>query len=85
MPTNETSQTISYLNNTFRKAIGALRLSSSSKNTSDKIKGYEIEFAYLIDDIERGHEHFVAKRISDANALISEVDALGDLNRTNNL
>lgn len=74
MSNNEPSRTVSYLNSTFRKAIESLRMTTDTP--IDQIKEYEIDFAYIIDEIERGPEHFVIKKTADANKLIREIEDL---------
>ena len=69
-------QVVNYLNHAFssalQKAVGKL---GHSNVRGTKIHAYQCDFAYLINEIQRGPVNFVPKKISDANELIADLVA----------
>lgn len=71
----DTAQVIKYLSVAFSKACQKKFPSEFGKVTKDSsLYPYQVEFCYLIDDIQRGPEYFVSRVITDANNLIERVN-----------
>lgn len=75
---------VRYLNHAFAKAmqkatskIGnkALRTDVNGKISTTALYDYQINFCYLIDDIERGPRYIAPKKIQEANELIAKLDS----------
>lgn len=66
-------QVVNYLNHAFSKAVQKSGL--DSKNTKGtKLYDYQVDFCHLINDIERGPQYIVPKKITDANELIARLE-----------
>lgn len=65
-----TEQVVSYLSHAFARAMQnpALR-GRNHKGTT--LYNYQVDFCYLIDEIQRGPEYILPKVIQDANQLIA--------------
>jgi hypothetical protein len=69
-----TDQTIRFLNHAFGKAQAKAIGGSGYKNTKGtQLYDYQVDFCYLIDDIQRGSKYIAPKKISEANNLIELV------------
>ena len=67
-------QVVSYLNHAFSSAIQKNGSSVGSKNTKGtKLYQLQVDFVYLINDIQRGPKNFLSRKISDANELIDGI------------
>ena len=65
-------QVVKYLNHAFAKAVQPF----GSKNVQGTdLHGFQVEFAYLIDGIQRSPSYIVSKIITEANRLIESIDA----------
>lgn len=63
-------QVVNYLNHAFAKAIQPL----GNKNTKGtELYDHQVDFAYLIDSIQRSPEYIVSKIITDCNRLIDSI------------
>lgn len=78
---------VKYLSRAFSKAtakaadvIGTQAFRMKNKDTNEYetslLYDYQVEFCYLIDDIQRGPKYIVAKKIQMANELIAEIENL---------
>lgn len=73
-------QVVAYLNSTFNKASAKLatRLASAGKNARNTagtpLYNFQVDFAYLIDNIQRSPSYIVPKYIQDANDLVISMD-----------
>lgn len=67
MSTTSTAQTVRYLSGAF--AAKSRVLKNDNRVGTDLYKA-QVEFSYLIDDIQRGPTYMVPKAIAAANALI---------------
>ena len=68
------NQVVNYLNHAFSSAAQKVAPAIGTNNTKgSKLYEYQVEFAYLINEIQRGPKNFVPKAISDANELISKM------------
>jgi hypothetical protein len=69
-------KTVTYLNRSFRDTAEAFKtrtgLNSNVKGTV--LNGYQTDFAYLINDIQRGPVFLATQAIADANQLIAKMD-----------
>ena len=74
---------VRYLNRAFAEAmhnasakIGskALRTVSKGKTNTTSLYDYQVNFCYLIDDIQRGPRYIAPKKIQEANELIAKLD-----------
>lgn len=71
-------QVVRYLSYTFEKAIQgkgkALRYidSETKKIVKTDVYNFQVDFCYLIDEIQRGPKCLVQKAISDCNNLIEQ-------------
>lgn len=81
----DTDQVVNYLSHSFEKTQQqvAPRLGSKAhrhKKSTGKVPNgttlyrYQVEFCYLIDEIQRGPQYIVPKIISDANELIAQLE-----------
>lgn len=68
--------TLSFLNNSFAKAMRTFP--SRNNSAGSPLYNFQVEFSYLLDEIQRGPIYIMSKRISEANALIAEVSAYND-------
>ena len=67
-------QVVKYLNHAFSKAQQQAQPAVGNKNVrGTPLHDYQVEFAYLIDDIERGPTYIAPKKISEANELIERL------------
>lgn len=75
---------VRYLSHAFAKAmtkatskIGnkALRSVVNGKVTTTSLYDYQVQFCYLIDDIQRGPTYIAPKKIQEANELIAKLDS----------
>ena len=63
-------QVVNYLNHAFAKAVQPL----GNKNTKGTdLYDLQVNFAYLIDSIQRSPEYIVSKIITDCNRLIDTI------------
>ena len=63
-------QVVRYLNHAFAKAVEPL----GNKNTKGtELYGYQVEFSYMIDDIQRSPAYIVSKIITDCNKMIDDI------------
>lgn len=78
---------VTYLNRAFSLAVNraqdsgrlgkqATRKSDGRKMVTTKLYDLQVEFAYLIDNIERSPAYIVAKYITEANELIDQIKAI---------
>ena len=73
------NQTISYLNYTFAEALKTASPIIGVKNTQGTpLHTYQVEYCYLIDEVQRGPSYSVPKTISQINDLINEVQNLSE-------
>lgn len=63
----DVNRVVAHLNRNFRAAISRL----DSKADAAKIKRHQIDFSYMIDEIQRGPSYLAPKIIADANELIA--------------
>lgn len=67
-------QVVNYLNFAFAKATSDFATLNGSKNhKGTNLYDYQVEFCYLVDDIQRGPRYIAPKKISRANELIGEI------------
>jgi len=68
---------VRYLNNAFAKAtVGMGKNIGANKKTGAKatpLHTLQVEFAYMIDEIQRGANYIVPKVISEANEFIDKI------------
>lgn len=72
--TEETiDQSVSYLNHSFHEACEQFRKSHKNAGNSkgDLLYTYQVEFNYLIDNIQRDPRFLASQYIADANQLIA--------------
>lgn len=74
----DVEQVTTYLSRSFAMA---LQKATSTLGTKDISRGtvlydYQVEFCYLIDDIQRGPSYIVPKLITQANELIDQLAAI---------
>lgn len=69
-------QVCSYLNHAFGKARqkAVQNLKSPKNHKGTVLYDYEVDFAYLIDSIQRGPTYIAPKLISTANELIADLE-----------
>lgn len=79
-------QVVNYLSHAFAKAsakaapkIGraAVRAVVDGQVETTRLYDYQVEFCYLIDEIQRGPSYIVPKVIQDANQLILDLEREG--------
>jgi hypothetical protein len=64
-------QVVEYLNYSFAKSLQKITTIIGSRNTKGtKVYQYQVDFCYLIDEIQRGPQYILPKIIQDANDLI---------------
>lgn len=75
--TEQVAISVSVLNRSFREATLSLksRLGKSSNVAGTPLYEYQVEFAYIIDKIQRGPLFFAVMYIAEANDLIKKVEA----------
>ena len=70
-------QVVKYLTHAFSKAQQQAILVVGNKNTKGtKLHMFQVDFSYMVDDIERGPAYIVPKKISEANELIEKLSTL---------
>lgn len=77
-------QTVQYLNRQFAKVTSEASSKIGSHATRERDESgkvhktplykYQVEFSYLINEIQRGPRYIVPKRISEANQLINKIE-----------
>lgn len=66
-----TEQVVSYLSHSFARAMKSLPPSVGRSNVKGSVLySYQVDFCYLIDEIQHGPEYILPKVIQDANQLI---------------
>lgn len=72
---DQIKSTVSFLNRSFREAAEEYRsrTGNGSNVRGSALHEYQVEFAYLIDSIQRGPVFFAIQRIAEANELISKL------------
>lgn len=76
-------QVVNYLSFAFAKATSDFAALNGSKNhKGTDLYDYQIEFCYLVDDIQRGPRYIAPKKISEANELIDKVSGAAGLDVT---
>jgi hypothetical protein len=75
---NHVRSTVSYLNRSFREAAEALkeRTGSYSNVKGSELYGLQVEFSYLIDEIQRGPIFMYYNNVSEAKKLISSIETI---------
>lgn len=77
-----TDQVCGYLNHTFGRAQQKLSHVSGNRNhRGTKLYDYQVEFCYLIDEIQRGPTYILPKVIQDANQLITNLEQEGSIQK----
>lgn len=74
-PAIDSDRVVRHLNRNFDKAIremGGKALKDKDGNPN-KLYLYQVEFAYMIDEIQRGPVYLMPKIIADANELITKI------------
>ena len=80
-------QVVNYLSHAFAKAHGrvsgklggrATRVVVDGKVETTPLYDYQVEFCYLIDEIQRGPLYIIPKVIQDANDLIARLEKEGE-------
>jgi hypothetical protein len=67
----DTTQVVKYLNFAFAKAAQAKFPNEVGRVSRNSILyQYQVDFSYLIDEIERGPVYIISRVITDANTLI---------------
>lgn len=70
-----TEQVVSYLSFAFSRAQQkALHAIGNRNHHGTALYDYQVEFCYLIDEIQRGPEYILPKVIQDANQLIVSLE-----------
>jgi|SRR5271157_682420 len=70
-----TEQVISYLSHAFSSAMKkAQPLVGNRNHKGTTLYEYQVDFCYLVDEIQRGPEYILPKIIQDANQLIVELE-----------
>jgi hypothetical protein len=70
-----TEQVVSYLSHAFsRAAQKAVSVIGNRNSKGTKLYRYQVEFCYLVDEIQRGPEYILPKVIQDANQLILRLE-----------
>lgn len=76
-PSIPVDKVVRYLNNAFSKAtVGMGKALAANKKTNAKatpLYTLQVEFAYMIDEIQRGANYIVPKIISEANEFIDKI------------
>lgn len=68
---------VKYLSHTFSKAQQQAIVAVGNKNSKGTaLYEFQVEFAYLIDHIQRGPAYIAPKKISEANELIERLGLL---------
>lgn len=68
-------QVVSYLSHTFARSVQKMAPVIGTRNTKgSKLYEYQVEFCYLIDEIQRGPTYILPKIIQDANQLILNLE-----------
>lgn len=68
--TIDVSRVVRHLNANFKAAIQKL---GKRNEKGTKLHKLQVDFAYMIDEIQRGPVYLMPKVIADANALIADV------------
>lgn len=69
-------QVISYLNHAFSKAAQTATMTKgfgSKNHKGTKLYKYQVEYCYLVNEIQRGPRYIVPKLITQANELIDKL------------
>lgn len=70
-----TNQVVSFLNRAFARASQNVMQSVGNRNyQGSKLYHYQVEFCYMIDEIQRGPTYMLPKVIQDANFLIERLE-----------
>jgi hypothetical protein len=70
-----TEQVVSYLSHAFISAMKkAQPLVGNRNHKGTTLFEYQVDFCYLVDEIQRGPEYILPKIIQDANQLIVELE-----------
>ena len=70
-----TEQVVAYLSHAFDRAAHKMAPVIGNRNhKGTKLYEYEVDFCYLVDEIQRGPEYILPKVIQDANQLIFKLE-----------
>jgi len=70
-----TEQVVSYLSHAFQKASQKVQHVIGNRNhKGTTLYRYQVEFVYLVDEIQRGPAYILPKVIQDANQLIADLE-----------
>ena len=69
---HKVGDTVKFLNNSFARVMRGVRRHDNSSGSV--LHGYQVDFSYLIDEIQRGPIWSVTKAVAEANALITDMD-----------
>lgn len=68
-------QVVTYLNHAFSRAQQKVIQAIGNRNfKGTRLYDYQVDFCYLIDEIQRGPAYILPKTIQDANQLISSLE-----------
>lgn len=67
--------TVSFLNRAFREAADEFKIRTglNSNVRGSVLHGYQVDFAYIIDKIQRDSIYFAIQHIAEANELIGNL------------
>lgn len=73
----DVKQIVSFLNHAFREATQGMGKAIRSEN-GDKTVLYDlqVDFSYMLDNIQRGPKYIVPKVVTDCNAFIAKIAEL---------
>lgn len=81
-------QVVGYLNHAFAKAMSKASSKIGNKATRTELDNgrvettllyeYQVDFCYLVDEIQRGPSYIIPKVIQDANDLIAALEREGE-------
>lgn len=73
----QVAQSVTFLNHIFRDAVEQYRRTHTDETNvrGSLLHGYQNEFSYLIDDIQRGPIFQAAQSIADGNQLVAALKA----------
>ena len=70
-----TEQVVAYLSHAFTKASQKIQQSIGNRNhKGTNLYRYQVEFCYMVDEIQRGPSYILPKIIQDANQLIADLE-----------
>lgn len=73
MEKNNKKTTVAYLNHSFSEALKTSGIVNLKNTKGTDLYDYQVEYCYLINEVQRGPDYNVQKTIEKINSMIEEL------------